>query len=267
MNFIPSKQRMRKTNQRFLPSIIISVILIVSASCSNTTGPDKDNRKYSHIEAPGLSAHDFLSNKQFTKLEIEVDYMQGYKPTEQALNGLEEFLESRLHKVSVSVMEPTQISAAGRATYTANQIRELESKHRNSFTHDSTLSAYMLIVDSQFEQENVLGIAYYNTSSAFFGGTYDEVSGGFNQPSRERTESISFRHEFGHLLGLVNIAGSGTNMQTNHQDTKHGHHCDNNNCLMYYAMENASLFDQFLGGSIPELDANCIADLQANGGK
>jgi hypothetical protein len=259
---------MQKREQRYILIILIAAVFMGSMGCiSNSTGPDSENKTYSSTESPGLSAHDFLSSKRFTELQIEVDYMQGYKPTEQALAGLKEFLESRLHKTTVTIKEPTEIPAAGRTAYTANQIRELEGTYRDSFTHDSTLTAYMIIVDSRFEQKNVLGIAYYNTSSAFFGGTYDEVSGGFNQPSRERTESISFRHEFGHLLGLVNIAGSGTSMQTNHQDTEHGHHCDNNKCLMYYAMENAGLFDQFLGGNLPELDANCIADLQANGGK
>jgi hypothetical protein len=36
---------------------------------------------------------------------------------------------------------------------------------------------------------------------------------------------------------------------------------------MYYAFRNADLFANIFGGSTPELDANCIADLQAVGGK
>jgi hypothetical protein len=69
------------------------------------------------------------------------------------------------------------------------------------------------------------------------------------------------------LFGLVNIDGSGTDMQTEHQDEQNGHHCDNENCLMYYAMERSDLISQFFDESVAELDANCIADLQANGGK
>jgi hypothetical protein len=230
---------------------------------------DDDEIKYSHQENPGLSAHDFLSDENFTKLEIEVDYMQGYEPNREALDSLEAFLERRLNKKSVSIMTPTEIPAAGSSSYAANDIRELESQHRNEYTsaEDSTLRAYMIILDSRYEEKNVLGIAYYNTSNAFFGGTYENVSGGFNQPSRRLTESISYRHEFGHLFGLVNIPGSGTSMQTNHQDTDHGHHCTNENCLMYYGMENAGIFGQVFGEQIAPLDANCIADLQANGGK
>lgn len=255
-----------------LLSTLIVALLIFSTGClDNSTGNDDDQEVlYSHVENPGLSANDFLSGETFTSLELEIDYMQGFAPNEEALDSLEAFFEQRLNKQSVTINEPTEIPAVGQSSYTANEIRALEEEHRNDFTsvEDSTLRAYMIIVDGQYENGNVLGIAYYNTSNAFFGATYEQVSGsGFGEPSRRLTESISFRHEFGHLFGLVNIPGSGTEMQTNHQDTEHGRHCDNDSCLMYYAMENAGLFDQFLGEEIPALDANCIADLQANGGK
>lgn len=251
-------------------SVVVLVLFMFSTSCSDMlSGSDEEEVKYSHKENPGFSAPDFLSDENFTKLEIEIDYMQGYEPNEEALDSLEAFLERRLNKKSVSIMMPTEIPAAGNSNYTANDIRELESQYRNEYSsvEDSTLSAYMIIVDSRYEERNVLGAAYYNTSNAFFGETYEEVSGGFNQPSRRLTESISFRHEFGHLFGLVNIPGSGTNMQTNHQDTDNGPHCTNENCLMYYGMENTGLFGQVFGEEIPPLDANCLADLQANGGK
>lgn len=262
---------MKLSKRLLLLSTLIASLAFFTVTCSDNplggNGGDDDKMIYDHTENPGLAARDFLSDEKFTKLEIEVDYMQGYEPNAEALDSLEAFLDRRLNKKSVSVLSPTEIPAAGQSSYSANDVRDLEERYRDEFTEDSTLKAYMIIVDSQYEDGNVLGIAYYNTSNAFFGGTYDEVSGGFNQPSRRLTESISFRHEFGHLFGLVNIQGSGTDMQTNHQDTEHGNHCDNDSCLMYYAMENADVFGQFFGESIPELDANCIADLQANGGE
>ncbi len=256
---------MRLLTYRFFQCMVLSAVLIISVSCSNSTDSDNSNNKgsFSHTKNPGHSAVNFLSDKNYSELVIEIDYMQGYAPNSDALDSLKAFLSRRLQKTSVTILEPTSIPASGQPSYTANEIRELEKSHRNHFTDDNTLAAYMIITDSQYEQKNVLGIAYYNTSTAFFGGTYDEVSGGLGQPSRKLTESISFRHEFGHLLGLVNIPGSGVEMQTNHQDTEHGSHCNNENCLMYYAMENANLFDQFFGSSIPKLDANCIADLEA----
>lgn len=264
-----------KLSKRFLAlNALIFSLLIFTVSCfDNPTGADDDDdnggepEQYSHTQNPGLSANDFLSDENFTDLVIEVDYMPGYAPNQQAIDSLQAFLEQRLNKTTVTILEPSEIASGDQSQYSANDVRDLEEEHRDEFTEGETLAAYMIIVDGQYEQSNVLGIAYYNTSNAFFGPAYDQASSGIGAPSRYQVESTSLRHEFGHLFGLVNIDGSGTDMQTDHQDEQNGHHCDNENCLMYYAMERPDLIGQFFGESVAELDANCIADLQANGGK
>ena len=38
-------------------------------------------------------------------------------------------------------------------------------------------------------------------------------------------------------------------------------------CLMYYATETSDIFGLLVTGNIPTLDAQCLADLHANGGK
>ncbi|MEX0720741.1 MAG: hypothetical protein WD059_08750 [Balneolaceae bacterium] len=252
----------------FLCSLFLSLIFLTSSCYNNPADTENDESSYSHLQNPGISANDFMSSENFSKVVIEIDYMPGYAPNERALDSLQAFLEQRLNKTSITILEPSEISAAGQNTYTANEIRNLEQQHRNQFTEDETLAAYMIIVDGRFEQNNVLGIAYYNTSNAFFGVAYEDATSGFGAPSRYRTEAISFRHEFGHLLGLVGIPNSGTDMQRDHKDAEHGSHCNDNSCLMYWAMERPDLIEQFLvGEEIPGLDANCINDLQANGGK
>jgi hypothetical protein len=222
--------------------------------------------EYSHRAQPGSAAHDFLSDSNFTELIIEVDYMPGYKPNGRALDSLEAFFEYRLHKNSVIIKEPAQIPSGGETEYSAQEIRELEAQYRSTFTEGETLAAYMIIVDGKYQEQELLGIAYYNTSNAFFGPSYDEASGGTLKPSRYQIEAISFRHEFGHLFGLVAIPGSGTEMQTEHQDEQHGNHCDNEECLMYYATQTTGI-KYIAGEGLAYLDANCIADLRANGGR
>ncbi|HET6527352.1 MAG TPA: hypothetical protein VFG39_01240 [Balneolaceae bacterium] len=222
--------------------------------------------EYSHIAQPGSAANDFLSDSRFTDLIVEVDYMPGYKPNERALDSLKAFFKQRLYKSSVIIKEPTKVPSGGEAEYSAEEIRTLEAKYRSTFTKDTRLAAYMIIVDGKYQEMELLGIAYYNTSNAFFGPSYDEASGAVGQPSRYQIETISFRHEFGHLFGLVAIPGSGTEMQTEHRDEQHGNHCDNEECLMYYATQTTGI--QYIAGEgISYLDANCIADLRANGGK
>jgi hypothetical protein len=246
-----------------------SALLLLPAACDTSVEPDDGGtpEPYSHIQPAGASAPDFLSGDRYDALVVEVDYMPGYAPEPGALDQLEVFLAARLNKAAITIRTPTEIPAGGSAAYTLSDIRNLEDEHRDALTEDSTLAAYILIVDGEFEQSNVIGVAHLNTSSAYFGAALDAVSGGLLQPSREVAEATVFQHEFGHLFGLVNIPGSGTDMQTDHQDEAHGHHCDDDQCLMYYALETTDLFANILGSEVPELDANCRADLAANGGK
>jgi len=250
-------------------SLILS--FLVFQSCMNSTGPGNEisKSKYAHNLNPGRSANDFLADSTFTKLVVEIDYMPGYAPNERAIDSLEAFFQQRLHKSSITIKEPTEISSGGQDQYSADDVRDLEKDHRSTFTEGDTLAAYCIIVDGNYSQQNVLGIAYYNTSNAFFGPAYDEASSGIGSPSGYQIEALSFRHEFGHLFGLVGIQTSGTEMQTPHKDPDHGNHCDDDTCLMYYATETTDLVGNTLGSGddIPSLDANCKADLQANGGR
>jgi hypothetical protein len=92
--------------------------------------------------------------------------------------------------------------------------------------------------------------------------------------SRATLETYILEHDFCHLLGLTN---DGATMVTAHESSDHKAHCENENCLMYWkADENMLLVDLLSGVNnqesgngdlLPTLDANCIADLQAAGGK
>lgn len=260
---------MSKLRFSSLFSLVLSITLI--GGCSDTaTNPSQmpPVQDYAHDAQPGTAANDFLADSNFTHLVLEVDFMPGYAPNDDALDSLGNFFEQRLHKQSITIKEPTQIDSRGEERYSANEIRAIEKEERSTFTRQDTLAAYMIIVDAKYEERDLLGIAYYNTSNAFFGPSYEDASSGIGPPSRYQIEAISFRHEFGHLFGLVDIPNSGTEMQTPHRDSEHGNHCDNDQCLMYYATERTELIQNSISGDdITPLDANCLADLRANGGK
>ncbi|MEX0594406.1 MAG: hypothetical protein WD115_06485, partial [Balneolaceae bacterium] len=94
----------------------------------------------------------------------------------------------------------------------------------------------------------------------YFGATFEETSSGLGSPSREQVEASVLRHEIGHLMGLVD---NGTTMQQDHKDAENGTHCDNENCVMYYAYNQPDLFSSIFGSEIPNLDAACQADIEA----
>ncbi len=242
----------------------VILITMLFTGCSNNNGNDGSGSSFSSTQDVGDSANDFLSSSNYSSLIIEIDYVEGFQPTQNALNNLRSFLQNRLNKTTISISLDDEIPSPGNSPYSPQEAYDIEKEHRNTYTEGNTLAAYFLILDGQFEQENVLGFAYFNTSMALLGGTIANNSGSFNQPSRETMETTVFQHEFSHILGLV---GNGTPTVQDHQDEANGAHCDVDTCLMYFAVRTSDFASNLMGGNVPELDSQCIQDLQANGGK
>jgi hypothetical protein len=244
-------------------SIIILGLLCITAgvnfSCKKT--PLNDNK---------VTPNDFLSQGKYTNLIIEINYISGYAPTDESLNNLVNFLQQRINKPNGISITKTEISVPNTgAYYNLDQIQDIEYAHRKMITSGSTLTAYILYLDKEYagtasSQSKVLGINYENSSIVIFENTIAQFSGGLTQPSKSLLETTVTEHEFGHVLGLVN---NGTPMQTPHQDVANGRHCNNTSCLMYYAVETSDVIKNLLSSTPPDLDANCLNDLRANGGK
>lgn len=258
-------------NKYLLLIFIVSLAFLTYTCSDSSSGPDTDPDpaiEFNSKAATGDSAKSYLEADQYSSLQIEIDYMEGYEPTEGGLNRLETFLETRLNKNNIT-FTTTQITARGEGPYTTEDITTIEEEERDNYTEagSNTLHAYFLIVDGEFEQQsNVLGIAYWNTSMAFFGSTIEDVSGTPpTAPSKEQVEGTVFRHEIGHNLGLVGIGSPHPEGQESHE-TDGSAHCTVDGCLMEPSVQTANFF-QNLSGETPDLDELCIEDLQANGGQ
>lgn len=212
----------------------------------------------------GASANDLLSASNYTSIKIEIQYMPGYQPNATAVNNLITFLNGLVNKPGGVTVVQTQIAASGKTTLSLQEIGTIEKNNRTVYTTGNQLGVYYLYTDASYENAGVLGIAFRNTSMSLMGKTIHDNSGAIGQASRTKLESTVLEHEFAHILGLVDI---GSAMQTNHKDAAHGNHCNNSNCLMYYASETTDILGVLITGNIPTLDANCKADLTANGGK
>ena len=212
----------------------------------------------------GISAHDFLSLTTYTSLEIQVSYMPGYVPDTATINNLTSFLNTRLNKPGGIQIFQQQIAASGKLSLSINEIVQIEKRNRTVFTAGNVITAHILITDGSFSNDDILAKSYWNTSICIFGKPLDDNSGGTGQVTRTRLLSTLMEHEFGHLLGLVN---QGSPMQVNHLDVANGAHCNNSNCLMYYNIETMGMPGGPINNMIPPVDANCMADLKANGGK
>lgn len=246
--------------------LVLSIAIVLGLGCSksdNVNGTNPNNQEAFHNRAVGASANEILSSAKFTSLKIEVQYMPGFQPDAAALAHLQNMLAGLVRKSAGIVITSTEIPATGNLSLSVSDIVTIEKANRTAYSTETQLAVYVLYTNGGYTQANTLGVAYRNTSVALFGKTIADNSGGLGQTSRTKLVATVAEHELGHLMGLVNI---GSPMQTNHQDPAHGNHCNNNNCLMYYASETTEVLGFLITGNIPPLDANCKADLTANGG-
>ncbi|CAN5762252.1 hypothetical protein BH11BAC7_BH11BAC7_19940 [soil metagenome] len=234
--------------------LILAVLLLIFSA----EGCKKDKREW----LLPIKPEHFLSAKKFESLTIEITYVDGHQPTEVALTNLKNFLNDRLNKPGGINYVYKSISSPGKSAYSIEDLRQIEKDHRASYSKHKNLVAFVFFADAQYSDGNVLGIAYGNSSVGVFEKSIDDHSGGIGQPQKNILETTVLEHEFGHLMGLVD---NGTDMVTAHNAD--GKHCNNENCLMYYAVETSDIMANIIGGSVPDLDNNCLADLRKNGGK
>ena len=221
-----------------------------------------------NLQATGSSANDFLSASKYNALVIEIFYVANFRPQAQTLVNLKNFMQARMNKPGgISIVE-TEIESPGMAPYDISEIAQIESAIRTKYNAGNILTMYMFFADggtpSDTDSEFILGSAYRNTSFVMYQSTIKNLSDSITEPDRVDLETTVILHELGHLLGLTNL---GSPMQTPHEDGAHPKHCNNENCLMFWQAENSNILGMMLGGNVPQLDANCLADLQANGGK
>lgn len=248
---------------------LVLLAAMLGGGCADPTsvdnaGDDGTPTTYDHSLAPGASARDLLADDDYDQLVVQVQYVDGFPPSAAGLQALEEFLDARLNKPGgITMLTPQALQISQQATYSAGDIRALEGTHRTEYTEGAALATYLLFLNGELDGgPTVLGVAYNNTSMAVFQEKILENTGGPLEPPQQTVEAAVTRHEFGHIMGLVN---NGSDMQVEHQDEPNGRHCDDPDCLMYFAVRTTDFIDELLNG-MPQLDQDCLDDLQANGG-
>ena len=82
-------------------AIACSLAFVIYSCSDSSTGPETDPVEFDHQVAPGDSAEAFLQGDQYTTLQVEIDYVEGAEPTQEALNSLQTFLQNRLNKQNI----------------------------------------------------------------------------------------------------------------------------------------------------------------------
>ncbi|MBD3891914.1 membrane metalloprotease [Olleya marilimosa] len=247
----------------------IIIVLVLMSCSSDDSQNDPLNNTQSNKLSVGASANDLLSDTTFSSLVVEVVYVEGFEPSQTAISNFVSFLENRTFKPNGITVQKRAISSPGLTPYTNQEIVAIEDSNRLLYNNDNQIAVWAFFADGSSANNTdsgvVLGTAYRNTSFVIYQETIQQLTSGTITNTTPILESTVITHEFGHILGLTNL---GTPLQTNHEDLEHPKHCNIESCLMYWKAESGNgVMSMISGGSIPQLDAQCIADLQANGGK
>ena len=260
-----------------MKNIFLSVVLICSIlfSCSSENEEimiDEEGNTVNvnlNRQVTGSSANDLLSADSFKKMIVEIAFIEGFEPTTTAKNNFKSFIENTTNKPAGVEFIFKEITATNKTVYTLDEVVAIEKQHRTKYNSNTEIAVWVLFINGKSSKDtssgSILGSAYWNTSFVIYEEIIQGLSNSTFEPERSLLESSVINHEFGHILGLTNL---GSDLQSDHEDADHPKHCNEEDCLMYWAAETSDgLNSLFSGGSVPTLDAQCLADLKANGGK
>ena len=290
-----------------LKVVLVLVLIISILSCSKKDNSDDDQLpkavdKTANLLATGESANDILSNDSFDKLLIEIAFVSGFRPTTEAMADFTDFLRQHTFKQNIEIIY-TELDSPDEEDLTLQEIFDLEKENRTAYNDGKTLAIYIYFADAPSEGDEedeglvTLGAVFKNTSMVIHEVTARKLAAQSALISNADVETATLNHEFGHLFGLVNL---GTDMVNPHEDADAENHCDVQGCLMRAelqfgspvgksAMSTAKIAyeDGVKSGCIlsgktvlsmlhsptgksaapPGLDAECVLDLQGNGGQ
>jgi hypothetical protein len=260
--------------------LLLMSVFFVPLGCSEDSdtsgGGSGPVDRSGNLLSAGASGADILANTNFERIRIEIAYVNGFRPTDLALENLEEFLRERTFKEDISFTF-LPLASPGEEDLTLQEIASLESENRTSYNDGSTLAVYIYFADAPSVNDDeseglvTLGAVYRNTSMVIHESTIRALASKSVLIAVSEVESTALIHEFGHLFGLVDL---GTPMVNPHEDPEASNHCDVEGCLMRAELEFGSGIMSVLEkraarglSELPALDAECIRDLQAVGGR
>ena len=258
--------------------LFLGLLIITACSKDNDPGTDPDPiDRSANLLGTGDSANDILTNTTFDRLLLEIGYVTGFRPTQEAVNNLLAFLQARTFKQNIQI-QYLELPSPNQSDLSLQEVADLERDNRTAYNEGSTLAIYIYFADAPSENDDpqegtvTLGAVYRNTSMVVHEVTVRQLAQKSSQITTEDIETATLTHEFGHLLGLVDLGTTPVN--PSHEDPSAVHHCITDGCLMRAEIEFGggmlkAMNKLALAGksAVPVLDAECIADLQANGGR
>ncbi len=157
-------------------------------------------RKILNLHDYGDAQSDYLGNKKFPKLLIEIDSLNGYELSKETLEGLKERLQEICQKPSGVEIKEDDTIYESQENFSVSEVRDLEKTFRDYYTESGQAVLYILVLTTSKEKPTSVGTTFSETGIVVFKKTIEDTSN-LIEYQREMEESTIY-HEFGHLLGL-----------------------------------------------------------------
>lgn len=180
--------------------------------------------------------------------------------------NLEALFQGRSNAPSINVpknlSEMQKLDSLNKSQWTVEDVLSLAKTVET--TNSANISAFNIFFLKGHYKENANVIGFHISGTKTIAMFKDVIESSGNTLVTKYVEQATLIHEMGHALGLVN---NGLPMQSSHQDSEHGAHCTNQNCVMYWANEGMSSMMTFAQSaaqnySIIMFDKQCLNDAQ-----
>lgn len=181
---------------------------------------DRPVDRSANLLAAGDSANDILSNDSFDAMRVEIAYVVGFRPTQDAMDEFVAYLRRHTFKEEIEIVF-TELESPEEEELTIQQIANIETENRTVYNDGETIGIYIYFADAPSEGDEedeglvTLGAVYRNTSMVIYESTVRRLGNFSTLISDADIETATLNHEFGHLFGLVNL---GTPAINDHED-------------------------------------------------
>lgn len=249
---------------RMKQTFLVLILLLLSPMLSGCFGSNPILGGATQRGTPGGLTLACLDGSQYTSMVVEVDYHPGYVPESSSTDLLKQRLESVCDKPNGIQIQLTESQLAGDGTWSAQDVRDTGWDLKSHDPQDGKVLYWQILFPSgSYDDDSVLGVAVDASTIAIFGDSVDDAAGFFGiRPSSEEVENSVVIHEIGHLLGLVNLVYTSP---ADHEDAENKGHSNNEESVMYWAVESRTV-GSFISGDLPtEFDQDDLNDLSGLG--
>ena len=204
----------------------------------------------------GACRYEILQSGKYPRLHIEIDYVTENAPDSDAVDLLKQRIKETTDKTSISVSQNSFGSTD--SSYSMEEILDIEKAQRERYKSGNTFIIHILYLNGEYEDnDQTLGLAYKGSSFVIFKEKIEDAA--FLLISAEDIEKSVLVHEYGHLVALVN---NGYESPHDHEDPDHPNHSNNDESVMYWAIESQDIANQIDGEPPNNFDSDDLDDLR-----